>query len=309
MTWTERFTSGGRAFEILKPSLFYLLNNYGLFTSDRLVWALYYQMVRPWDQTPSYVQILQAFDDRLARHLLTFRQMFGELDEEPLAHLALEQGLIDVRQLELTQQLCQAEPQTYPGKLMIEHGFLTEDQLERLLLFPHFKITPEREEIFAFRGLRLMEQRLWLRGYISRPDAENLGLLTMMRLPLDLKPLADLLVLNGEMPTHLQSLICPNPPLTDDPLWHILELSGLKQQASEDVLQRFQNAKNLIQSADPETAADSVNVAPNLALRLVESGLISQTRLSNLILLVMRAQLPKIRIQGATSPEISIWQR
>ncbi len=304
MTWTERFTSGGRAFEILKPSLFYLLNNYGLFNSDRLVWALYYQMVRPWDPTPSYVQILQAFDDRLARHLLTFRQMFGELDEEPLAHLALEQGLIDVRQLELTQQLCLSEPGIYPGKLMIEQGFLSEDQLERLLLFPHFKITPEREEIFAFRALRLMEQRLWLRGYISRPDAENLGLLTMMRLPLELKPLADLLVINGDMPTHLQALICPNPPITDDPLWHILELSGLKQQTSEEVLKRFQNAKNQVQSA--HTQADSLE--PNLALQLVESGLLSQTRLSNLMLLVMRAQLPKIRIQGATGAELSPWQ-
>lgn len=240
-------------------------------------------MVRSWEKAPSYVQILQAFDDNLARHLMRFRQTFGELDEEPLAHLALEQGLIDTRQLQIAQKLWKAYPRTYLGKLMIEEGFMTEDQLERLLLFPHFRISPERAEVFAFRGLRLMEQRLWLRGYLTRADAESLGLIEMMRLPLELKPLADILVLNGDMPAHLQPLICPDPPLSNDPLWRVLDDAGVHSGPMLDYLDH------------------SLPLHQNLAVRLVEEGLMTPVRLSNLVLHVMRADLPQVRIQGVES--------
>lgn len=273
---------------MLKPSLFYLLHNYRLVASERLIWALYYQSLGNWNWSPSFLQILIAFDDSLSTKVMNLREQLGELDEEPLSHLLLDQGLLDESHFEEIRSLQRAFPHLYPGKLLIEQGLLTDEQLERLMLYPYFQVPADSDERpdLVYAALKQMEKRLWLRDYLGRRDAESLGLLEHSHLPKVYLPLAELLVLNGDLSATQLQLLSPKPrratpvaTMLSHPLWNLLQSPGL--------------ASEIAAGWTPESADEP------LAIRLVNQGVISRSRLSNLILNDCYARLPEIRIQGS----------
>lgn len=258
----------------LKPSLFYLLYNHHLVSAERLQWALYYQSLGNWDWTPSFFQILLAFDDSLVIQVQALRNEHGPLDEEPLPQLLLDSGAIDSTQFSQIRALQRGFPQLYTGKLLIEQGLLDRDRLEQLLLKPYFQpANPLERPDLVYAALKQMERRLWMRHYLSRRDAENLQLLQRTPLTESFQPLADLLVLNGDLSREQYRLI-RSAGAGPSPLENLLRSQGLVF------------ADRRLDPAEPP------------GLQLVQQQLISRTRLSNLILNDCYAHLPEIRIQG-----------
>ncbi|MEZ0370839.1 MAG: hypothetical protein ACAI44_17235, partial [Candidatus Sericytochromatia bacterium] len=104
--------------------------------------------------------------------------------------------------------------------------------------------------------------------------------------PLELKPLSDLLILNGDLTQAQQQQLFPNASEpAAEPLWHLLEKHDFS---------RTQLQESLEQGPDQQ----------NLAVRLVKSGLISHSRLNNLILHTHWARMPAVKIQGEAVPSL-----
>lgn len=264
----------------LKPSLFYLLYNRRLVSPERLKWALWYQFGRPWDATLSYSQVLIAFNDLSLWNLKQIRETWGpELDEEPIGHLLLDHDRIGPAELLKVHQQHASEPRNYLGSLLIEQGYTYREELEYILKKPLFKRphVPAEQRAARLRALELLRSRLWLRGYLSLKEIALLELDRLEALPLSFKPLADLLVLNGDLPDYMVELMCIAPvPRAADPLLPLLTCHGYPP----DVLL-------------PRLSRDLVpaDLDKNLALLLAEKGLISRQRLTGLILETYRAHL------------------
>lgn len=234
-----------------------------------------------WDWTPRYTQILLAIDDHLRGPLLELRHELGELDEEPLGHLLLESGRITPGQLHLARNLHKAFPQVYLGKILIVQGVLDEDGLEQTLLQPYFR-PPGDEFMLRRSALGIFERRLWLGGHLSRSDAEGLKLQKAQALPDSLRPLAELMTLNGELALNRLEYLAETPFATAR-LRNLLAELGIHD---PELLRRLSDERYPV-------------------LRLGESDLIPRLRLNNLILHQLRSQLPAVRIQGqseATGP-------
>lgn len=267
----------------LKPSLFYLLYNSRLVPAERLIWALHYQYGRPQDAALSYSQILIAFNALSPKSLIALRESHGPLDEEPLAHLCLEQGLLSPEHFAIYQTLQAGFARIYPGEILQRQLGLQPRQLEALLHAPllTLPLTPAGEILGRRQALKQFRLRLLERGYLSEAGLAALGLNSLGTLPTSARPLADLLVLNGELPDHLLSLLLEHQfSAAQDPLLALLHCQGY---ASETLLQA------LAQRRKPE------DEGKNLAWLLAEKGLISRRRLSQLILETYRSMLPAER--------------
>ncbi len=270
----------------LKPSLFYLLYNRRLVSPERLKWALWYQFGRPWNATLSYSQVLIAFNDLTLLQLKQIREFWGpDLDEEPIGHLLLDHERIGPAELLKVSQLHASEPRSYLGGLLIQQGYTYREELEYILKKPLFKRphAPPEQRAARIKAMELFRSRLWLRGYLSLKEIAQLELDCVESLPLSFKPLADLLVLNGDLPDFLVELMCVAPvPRGNDPLLPMLTCHGYPP----DVL--------LPRLARELVAAD---LDKNLALLLAEKQMISRQRLTNLILETYRDHIKEA--QGA----------
>ncbi|PKL77705.1 MAG: hypothetical protein CVV27_04770 [Candidatus Melainabacteria bacterium HGW-Melainabacteria-1] len=268
---------GLKTIATLRPSLFYLLYNHGLVAPERLVWALYYQLIGSWDDTPGFTQILLAFDDGLRGPIQRLRDALGELDEEPLGHLLLEQSLLSPEQYLAARSLKCVFTQTYLGKILILQDLIEQDQLESALLFPYFRLPePGARSAALCRIMGLIERRLWLRDYLSRADAESLGLPGRNQLPPSMALLADLMALNGDLPWPLLKLVRPQIPDCFEPFKRMLKAQNI---APESLY-----------------ATGSTLRAP--AIRCVQANLLTHRRLNNLLLHQLRSQLPTGRIES-----------
>lgn len=257
----------------LRPSLLYILHNRRLVSPERLKWALWYQYGRPWKASLTYSQVLIAFNDLSQFELRKLREIWGpDIDEEPIGQLLLDQDVIGLGELLQVQSQQLALPRTYLGGLLVDNGYTYRQEIEHALCRPLFKRphVPIEQKAARFKALELMRGRLFMRGYFSLRDMARLELDLLEALPLSFKPLADLLVLNGDLPDHLVELMCVNPvPRSADPLLALLTCHGYPP----DVLL-------------PRLAKDMLPIDEdkNLAVLLVEKGMISRQRLSHLIL-------------------------
>lgn len=264
----------------LKPSLFYLLYNSRLVSSERLIWALHYQYGRPQDAMLTYSQILIAFNALSPKNLISLRENHGPLDEEPLGHLCLEHGLISSERFQVLQTLQAGFSALYPGEILQRQLGVEARQLEALLHAPllTLPLTPAGEILSRRQAVQQFHLRLVQRGYLSQEALQDLGINNLSSLPASFKPLVDLLVLNGDLPDHLLALLLGHTVLAkNDPLLALLHCQGY---ASDTLMQA------LNQRLKPEDQGKS------LAWLLAEKGLISSRRLSQLILDAYRGLVP-----------------
>lgn len=267
----------------LKPSLFYLLHNSRLVPAERLLWALHYQYGRPQDATLSYSQILIAFNALSPKNLTALRESHGPLDEEPLAHLCLEQGLLTPEHFAVYQTLQAGFTQIYPGEILQRQLGIQARQIEALLHAPllTLPLTPAGEILGRRQALSQFRLRLIQGGYLNEAALTALGLNSLGTLPVSARPLADLLVLNGDLPDHLlQLLLDQQVSVSQDPLLALLHCQGY---ASETLLQALEQR---MKAEDRDK---------NLAWLLAEKGLISRRRLSQLILEAYQGMMPAER--------------
>ncbi|MGV3526312.1 MAG: hypothetical protein ACO1RX_18985 [Candidatus Sericytochromatia bacterium] len=256
----------------LKPSLLFVLHNFRVVPAEQLWWALHYQFGRPWDASLGYSQILIAFNHLSPKKLVAVREIWGELDEEPIGHLLLDTGLISFNQLLKVQALRPAYPRTYTGQLLVRQDYISSEQIQSLLENNYFSPPTSRIEKLAARrhGLELLQQRLLMRELLTPALLERLGFRGASYLPVGCKPLADLLVMLGDFPDHLLPCMLEEPvALANEPLLALLIGSGYPP----DTL--------LPKLASLHSPQDQ---GKNLAVLLVEKGLISVQRLSHLIL-------------------------
>lgn len=274
----------------LKPSLFYLLYNRRIVSPERLRAALWYQLGRPWLDTQSFADVLLAFNDLTPLELREIRENWGpELDEEPIGQLLLDNDCINLAQLLKAQAMQQELPNVYLGHILIHLGYTYREELEYFHKKPLFKRphAPLEQKSARSKALEIFRKRLWMRGYLSLDEIAQLQLDHCDSLPLSFKPLADLLVLNGDLPDTLVDLMCLTPiPQHSEPLLSLLICQGYPP----DVL--------LPKLAKCMTPGDEDK---NLAVLLAEKGLISRQRLNTLILEAYRAILPNTlpKAQGA----------
>lgn len=240
---------------------------------ERLRWALWYQLGRPWLATLSYSQVLLAFNDLSQANLKEIRELWGpELDEEPIGHLLLDHDNIGVAELLKARQMQEELPHVYLGHILIHLGYTYREELEHFHRKPLFKRphAPIEQKAARYKALECFRRRLWMRGYLSQQQIHALGLDSQDSLPLSFKPLADLLALNGDIPDTLIDLMCLNPiPRETEPLLSLLICQGYPP----DVL--LPKLGKCMLPGDEDK---------NLAVLLVEKGLISRQRLNTLIL-------------------------
>ncbi|PKL77706.1 MAG: hypothetical protein CVV27_04775, partial [Candidatus Melainabacteria bacterium HGW-Melainabacteria-1] len=205
----------------LKPSLLNILFNRRMVEPERLKWALWYQFGRPRQACLSYSQVLIAFNDLSLWDLKRIREQWGpELDEEPIGQLLLDQGCISLSELLYAQELQKGLPRHYLGHLLIEQGFTYPQEIEHLLQRPMFKrpYAPFEQKAARLKALELLRYRLTMRDYLSFREITQLGLERLEVLPMSFKPLADLLVFNGDLPDYLVELMLVTPvPREADP--------------------------------------------------------------------------------------------
>lgn len=274
----------------LKPSLFYLLYNRRMVSPERLRAALWYQLGRPWLSTLAFSEVLLAFNDLSAWQLKDLHENWSaDLDEEPIGHLLLDHDCITPAELLKAQEMHKELPNVYLGHILVHLGYTYREELEYFHRKPLFKRphAPIEQKASRFKALEVFRKRLWLRGYLSYEEIVQMELDRQESLPLSFKPLADLLVLNGEIPDSLVELMCLTPiPRASEPLLSLLICQGYPP----DVL--------LPKLAKCMSPADE---GKNLAILLVEKGLISRQRLNSLILDTYRAVIPTSapRAQGA----------
>jgi len=265
---------------VLKPSLLYILFNTRQVSAERLLWALHYQYGRPWTGSLTYSQILIAFNDLSPKKLTDLRETYGNLDEEPLAHLLLDQGFITHEQFLTIQTLRPAFGQTYIGDLLVKQAGVLRRQLEAVLFSPLLSapLTPAGEILARRQAIKQFTQRLWQRGYFQAADLNALGIDRLEYVSRSFKPLADLLVLNGDLPEHLLPLLFNQAIQREaEPLLPLLSCAGYEP----DTLLKALDARS--EPGDQHR---------NLALLLAEKNLISRRRLTDLILVTYRAVLP-----------------
>ncbi|MBF2053556.1 MAG: hypothetical protein IGS03_08840 [Candidatus Sericytochromatia bacterium] len=266
----------------LKPSLFYLLHNSRLVKAERLIWALHYQYGRPQDATLSYSQILIAFNALSPKTLTALRESHGPLDEEPLAHLCLEHGLLTPEHFVVYQTLQAGFARIYPGEILQRQLGVQARQIEALLHAPllTLPLTPAGEILGRRQALNQFRLRLTQGGYLNQEALSALGLNSLGTLPVSARPLADLLVLNGDLPDHLLRLLLDQQASVKDPLLALLNCQGYDSETLMHALEQRMKAED--QGKD-------------LAWLLAEKGLISRRRLTQLILDAYRSMVPAER--------------
>lgn len=266
----------------LKPSLFYLLHNRRMVSVDRLRAALWYQLGRPWLSTLSFTQVLLAFNDLTSPLLKDLHENWcNDLDEEPIGHLLLDHDCITPAELLKAHEMHMDLPYVYLGHILIHLGYTYREELEYFHRRPLFKRphAPLEQKAARFKAMEFFRKRLWLRGYLSLEDMQRLELDQLESLPPSFRPLADLLVLNGDIPDSLIELMCLTPVQREnDPLLSLLICQGYPP----DVL--LPKLARCMGPADQDK---------NLAILLVEKNLISKQRLNTLILSTYQALLPQ----------------
>ena len=265
----------------LKPSLFYILYNRRMVSPERLRWALWYQFGRPWLTTLSYSQVLIAFNDLSLWDLKQIRETWGpELDEEPIGHLLLDHDRISLAEMLKAQEMQLELPHVYLGHILSYLGYTFREELEYFHKKPLFKRphAPAEQKAARFKALDLFRSRLWMRGYFTQQEISLLELDRQDVLAPSFRPLADLLVLNGDLPDYLVDLMCVSPvPRSSEPLLSLLICQGYPPDVLLPKL-----AKCMVPGDEDK----------NLAILLAEKGLISRQRLNTLILETYRAVIP-----------------
>lgn len=243
----------------LRPALFYLLANYRLVPLPRLIHALRYQLQRQPQLKLSFSQVLIAFNDLHHAALSQLQDDFGCLDEDPLGHLLVDTGRMELRELHRCQ--LQAHGASVATVLARAEGWTR--LLEELDALEVALRQRERALDLLQRrdmGMALFKQRLLQSGLIEPEHYQILGLSMLQYLPLRFKPLLDALVVCGEWPEYLQpAILVEHIGLGDEPLLQLLQRPGLLEPAGLARLRR---------QFDP-----AVDAGKNPAVLLAEKGL------------------------------------
>lgn len=249
-------------FHRLRPSLFYLLANFRRVPLDRLIHALCYQSERLPELRLSFSQILIAFNDLHHAGLAALHADFGEVDDDPLGHLLVDTGRIDLNHLHRLQ--LQAHGASIAT--VMHQPNLTDALYDELSLIDAaasqrelaYEVLQKRQMAMAF-----LKSRLSLSGLLSPEHFQILGLALLQYLPLRYKPLMDVMVLCGEWPDFLQNAIMvEHIGLDEEPLLKLLCRPGLLEPSALARLRRLY---------DPNK-----DRGVNPAVLLVEKGLISR---------------------------------
>lgn len=265
-----------------RPSLFYLLYNLQKVSPARLFCALHLQLENPWKYCPSFPEVLVESGLISLRALNDLRDAYGELDEEPLLHLLLDGGVLDLTEYVQIRDLHYFYPQRYVGDLMVSEQFLSEKEIRSFLSQalrgfahdPHIQNT----DAYIFECRELVRQRLIYRGYFSPDEIQILNFLSGPYLALQDKPLLDMLVVNGDIPRDcLEVLLQDRLQWVSDPLLPLLGCRGFQLQSLMGFIQKYPLAEQ----------------GESLAVRLVQAGQVSHHRLREAIMGTYRAALPQ----------------
>lgn len=276
----------------LQASLFYYLHNHRLVSFPRLVNSLHYQSERSLERSMSFVQVLIAFDDLHHLALQYISEFQPDLDPEPIGHLLLDQGQIQLK--DLLEAKLQAELQdTYLGQCLLEQKALQADQLGQLLagLQQQHELALKGKISILYllkkrqQAMQIFKRRLWMRQYLSQEQMSQYGLWKWEYLPLEFKPLLDLLILNADFPDYLLPvMMIENVPFEKEPVFELLATQGHPQMSAK-LRKRLHTV-----------------LAPNKnpCLLLVETGLFSREELSGLILSAVHQRLQQQFFQKAS---------
>lgn len=253
-----------------------------LISEENFIKALRYQLHLKPERFLTFPQVAIAFNyvnPQVIRHTL---EHYPEMDQEPLGHLLLEDGLITASELaEACNVLWSSSAPRSMGAILQELGYITIAQIEAVFDAYLHRFNPAQYLLYeggtqqhnlrqriSLKLRRLIVEREWL-------NHAQLRVLWQQRdyLPLVYRPLGEMLVVKGDLEQNeLQAVLIEHAEPQDDPLAQLL--------VRTEVIQEWHLAHLLCVQSDS---------GKNMAQVLVESGYIVPEMLEKVLIYYYRS--------------------